>query len=121
SGTSCTLELSLRNDGGSINATVEGAKAGGSGIALLVAARGHGTPRLQPFYTANAGEPAQIPFNGIAPGDYLLFAFDNPEGIEYSNPEVLHSYGSQATPVTISAGQTTKVSTQLIHTGTAPE
>ena len=40
-----------------------------------------------------------------------------PTGVEYSNPEVLRSYASQATPVTISPGQTTKVTAQLIQTG----
>lgn len=121
SGTSCSLELALRNDGGTINASMERGKPGSSGMALLVAAPGLGAPRVQPFYTPDATRPAQIEFNGIAPGEYLLFAFDNPEGIEYSNPEVLHSYASQATPVTISPGQTTKVTTQLIQTGTAAE
>jgi hypothetical protein len=33
------------------------------------------------------------------------------------NPEILRSYASQATAVTISPGQTTKVSAQLIHSG----
>ncbi len=116
-GTSCTLELTLRNDGGTLNATVEGAKSAGSGMALLVTARGRTAPRPLHFYTSDATRPAQMNADGLAPGEYLLFAFDNSEGVEYSDPELLGSYASQATPVTISAGQTTKVSAQLIQTG----
>lgn len=116
-GTSCTLELTLRNDGGTLNASVEGAKSAGPGAALLVPARGRSTPHPLHFYTPDPGRPAQINAGGLAPGEYLLFAFDNPEGVEYSNPEVLRSYSSQATPVTISPGQTTKVNAQLIQTG----
>lgn len=120
-GTSCTLELTLRNDGGTLNATVEGAKSAGSGMALLVPARGRSTPRPLHFYTPDAARPAQINADGVAPGEYLLFAFDSPEGVEYSNPDVLRSYASQATPVTISPGQTTKVTAQLLQTGAAPQ
>ena len=120
-GSSCTLEISLRNDGGNLTATVEGGKPGSPGLALLAPARGRGAPRTQPFYTPDPARPAQIGLNGVAPGDYLLFAFDSAEGVEYSNPEVLHSYASQAAPVSISAGQSTKVTTQVIQTGTAAE
>jgi Carboxypeptidase regulatory-like domain len=120
-GTSCTLELSLRNDGGTLRAQVEGSQTTGSGMALLVPARGRRAPRPMPFYSSDPASPAQVGLTGIAPGDYLLYAFDTPEGVEYSNSEVLRSYSSQATPVTINPGQTTKVTTQVIETGTATE
>jgi uncharacterized ParB-like nuclease family protein len=118
-GSSCTLEISLRNDGGNLTATVEGGKPGSPGVMLLAPARGRVAPRVQPFYTPDPARPAQIGLNGVAPGDYLLFAFDSTEGVEYSNPEVLHSYASQAAPVSISPGQSTKVTTQVIQTGAA--
>ncbi len=119
-GNSCSMELSLRNDGGTLSAKVN-SSAAGSGMALLVSARGRGAPRSVPFYTSDASRPAHIGMSGIAPGEYLLYAFDNPDGVEYSNPEVLRSYGSQATPVTISSGQTTEVTAQMIQTGAASE
>ncbi len=119
-GDSCTIELSLRNDGGLLSAKVN-STAAAAGMALLVPARGRGMPHSTSFYTPNASTPAQFQINGVAPGEYLLYAFDQPEGVEYSNPEVLQSYSSQATPVTISPGQTTKAAAQLIQTGTASE
>lgn len=120
-GTSCTLELSLRNDGGTLRAQVEGSNSTGSGLALLVPARGRRGVRPMPFYSSDPASPPQVGLSGIAPGDYLLYAFDTPDGVEYSNPEVLRSYSSQATPVTISSGQTTKVTTQLIQTRAAAQ
>ncbi len=120
-GSSCTLEIELRNDGGNLTATVEGGKPGSPGVTLLAPARGRAAPRMQPFYTPDPARPAQIGLNGIAPGDYLLFAFDSAEGVEYSNPEVLRSYASQAAPVSISPGQSTKVTTHVIQTGAATE
>jgi hypothetical protein len=120
-GTTCTLELTLRNDGGTLDASVEGAKSPGPGMALLIPVRGRSSPRPLHFYVNEAAQPAHIQADSLAPGDYLLFAFDAPEGVEYSNPDVLRSYTSQATPVTISAGQAAKVTVQLIQTGSGTE
>ena len=55
--------------------------------------------------------------NGLAPGDYLVYAFDHADKIEYTNPEALQPYASQATPVTLSANQETHVMLTLIHAG----
>jgi len=120
-GNPCTLEIGLGNDGGTLSAKVEGAKTAGGGTALLVAARGRSTPRSFPFYVPDGSHEAQITLDAIAPGEYLLYPFDDPQGVEYSNPEVLRSYSSQATAVTISPGQATKVTAQLIHTGAGEE
>ena len=90
-GTSCTLELSLRNDGGTLRAQVEGSKSAGSGMALLVPARGRRAPRSVAFYSSDPSSPPQVTLSGIVPGDYLLYAFDSPEGVEYSTSDA--SYG----------------------------
>jgi len=120
-GTSCTLEIGLRNDGGTLSAKIEAGTYAGAGMALLVPARGRSVPRTHPFYLAEGSHEAQVTVNGVAPGEYLLYPFDSPSGVEYSNPEVLNSYSSQATAVTISPAQTTKVTAQLIHIGAGEE
>ena len=117
SGSPCTLELTLRNDGGMLSAKIDSSTT--VGMAVLAPVRGRVPPRTGHFFTTPDEKTASISMGGIAPGEYLLFAFDNPEGVEYSNPEVLRSYASQATAVTISPGQTTKATAQLIQTGTA--
>jgi hypothetical protein len=120
-GNSCSIEIVLRNDGGTLSAKVEATTDIGPGMALLVPARGRATPRSLPFYVADGAHEAQMSVDGIAPGEYLLYPFDDPTGVEYSNPEVLRSHTSQATAVTISPGQTAKVTAQLIHTGAGEE
>ena len=55
--------------------------------------------------------------NGLAPGDYLVFAFDRIDDLEYANADALQPYASQATHVTLSPGQETHVALNLIHTG----
>jgi hypothetical protein len=44
-------------------------------------------------------------------------AFDHADKVEYANPEVLQSYLSRATHVTLAAGQQAKVTLDLIRTG----
>jgi len=120
-GNACSIEIVLRNDGGTLNAKVEGTADVGPGMALLVPARGRAIPKTLSFYVSDGAHQAQMTADGIAPGTYLLYPFDDPTGVEYSNPEVLRSYTSQATAVTIAPGQTTKVTAQLIHVATGEE
>ena len=122
-GASCPIEILLRNDSGTLNVTIKSSEQGASGIAILVPARGRAAPRSHSFY--NSGQPKSGPttltLNDIAPGDYLLYVFDNPAAVEYSNPEALRPYASQATPVTVNRAQTVKVTAELIQTGATPE
>jgi hypothetical protein len=56
-------------------------------------------------------------FNGLAPGEYLIYAFDYADRLEYSNPDVLQAYASQAAHVTLAPNQKTQVVLDLIRTG----
>jgi hypothetical protein len=55
--------------------------------------------------------------SGLAPGEYLVFAFDRLDKIEYSNPDVLAAYASQAAHVVLSPNQTAQVSLDMIKMG----
>jgi hypothetical protein len=55
--------------------------------------------------------------DGLPPGDYLVFAAENATRIEYDNPDALQPYLSQATHVTVAAGQKSQVSLTLLNTG----
>jgi hypothetical protein len=63
--------------------------------------------------TANA----ELQFGPLPPGSYRVFAFDPAEAVDYSSPEVLEKYASQAASVTLTASGTAKVTVDLIHTG----
>jgi hypothetical protein len=53
---------------------------------------------------------------GLAPGEYLIYAFDS-DRLEYTNPDVLQAYASQAAHVTLSPNQKLQVALELIRTG----
>jgi hypothetical protein len=78
------------------------------------------SPKLG-YYNPPADKSAEPPdgftINSLAPGDYLVFAFDHAEGVEYANPDVLQNYISQAAHVTLAPGQTAHVKLDLIRTG----
>jgi Carboxypeptidase regulatory-like domain len=61
------------------------------------------------------GPPPEFMLDSLAPGSYLIFAFEHAEGLEYSNRDVLESYVSQAAHVTLSPGQRAKVTLELIR------
>jgi hypothetical protein len=116
-GGGCSMELLLRNDSGMVSVSVKASQPGVSGTAILVPARGRALPQALPFTTASARSPETSASISVAPGEYLVYAFDSSNTIEYSNPEALRPYTSQATAVTVSPGETAKVTANLISTG----
>ena len=117
-----TIQVLLRNDVASLSGTVS-PRAGAPAPATVVAIPER-VPKASPklgYYNPPAdknAEPADgFTINSLAPGDYLVFAFDHAEGVEYANPDVLQSYISQATHVTLAPGQTARVKLDLIRTG----
>lgn len=114
-GGACSMELLLRNDSGMISLNVRASQPT-SGMAVLVPSKGRANPRTLPFNTAEKNRESWVN-TYVAPGEYLVYAFDSLDGIEYSNPEALRPYSSQATAVTVAPGETAKVTAQLIQTG----
>ena len=103
----------LRNDVGMLSGTVS-PRSGGPVPATIVAIPER-TPKASPklgYYNPprdKSAEPADgFMITSLAPGDYLVFAFDHAENVEYSNPDVLQNYISQATHVTLAPGQTAR-------------
>lgn len=50
----------------------------------------------------------------LAPGAYKAYAFEDVEQIEYTNPDALEKYASQAVHVVLAVGETTNVTLDLI-------
>ena len=114
------INITLRNDSGSITGTVS-APESFSTQATIVA-----IPERSPKASAavtywyptrdrNSPQP-EFALDSLPPGDYLVFAFDRAEGLEYTNRDVLQSYVSQAAHVALSPSQRTKVALDLIRT-----
>jgi Carboxypeptidase regulatory-like domain len=108
------IEIVLRDDGAILTGTVrtsDGTYAEAT-VVVVPEPASKVAPRVTYAFAQNG-----FTVNGLAPGDYLIYAFDYAEGLEYSNPDVLQAYASQAAHVTLSANQKSQVSLDLIRTG----
>ena len=106
------IEIVLRDDGATLTGHVEssdGTEASATVLALPQSALRRGTKVGRSF------PPNGFTMNGLAPGEYLAFAFDHAEKIEYANGDALQPYASQAAHVTLSPNQETHVTLNLIH------
>src|ERR1017187_4302126 len=113
-GQSYPMEIVLRDDGASLTGTVQTSEGPYAEATVVVVPEPASKVAAKVAYSfAQNG----FTFNGLAPGEYLVYAFDYTEGIEYSNPDALQTYASQAAHVTLSPNQKTQVALDLIRTG----
>ncbi|MBZ5530605.1 MAG: carboxypeptidase-like regulatory domain-containing protein [Acidobacteriia bacterium] len=105
------IEITLRDDGGTVKVHVNSDQASAKAWALVVS---ESAPRLSPVLL-NVGPGVDREYGGLAPGDYKVFAFDSTDGLEYTNPSVLSRYSSKASRVSIMPKATSSVSADLIH------
>ncbi len=108
------LEIALRDDSASLTVTVKGLEnttQPTTSVVILPQPASKLVPRVSHGITNTYTE------TGLAPGDYLVFAFDRIDGLEYTNPEALGPYASQAAQVTLGANQQAQVSLDLIPVG----
>ena len=115
------IQVVLRNDGGSLAATVHAPDRWTAPVTVVAIPEGLGkaSPRVTYIYGSfnQTSDSAGTVLDSLAPGDYLVFAFDHAENIEYSNPDVLQNYTSQAAHVSVAPNQRAKVMLELIRTG----
>ncbi|HZQ19405.1 MAG TPA: carboxypeptidase-like regulatory domain-containing protein [Terriglobales bacterium] len=52
---------------------------------------------------------------GLPPDTYSVLALDSADGLEYTNPDVMQAYSSQAAHVTLQSGGQAQVSVELTH------
>jgi hypothetical protein len=93
------IEIVLSDDGGSIEGDVADAagQPAAAGILLL-----RDTTRV-----ANTTSQASGHFRlqNLAPGDYTVYAWDEPNEVEYANQDWMRRYGGGGVSVTVTAGQ----------------
>jgi hypothetical protein len=97
------IEVVLRDDGGSVEGDVVDANGQpvAAGILLL-----RGTIRA-----ANGAAQANGHFKlrNVAPGDYTIYAWDEPNDVEYADTDWMRRNGSGGVSVTVTAGQNQQV------------
>jgi len=112
-GTGYPMEIVLRDDGASVSAMVKKSSDNNSQAAVLVvpAAASKAVPRVARVGTG------EFTVRSLAPGEYLVFAFDRLDNLEYGSPEALQAFSSQAAHVTLVPNQRAQVVLELIHLG----
>jgi len=93
------IELILSDDSGAIDAQVTD-----PGSWIMAFAEGGRVPRI-----AMAGPDGHARLQGLAPGDYRVYAWDDTKQVEYANPAWMQRYAANAAAVTVQAGQATQV------------
>ena len=117
------LRITLRNDSAELSGTVHVPDGMTAPVTVIAIPQGaaKASPRITSFLPPpdrrRAATADDFGLGMLAPGEYLVFAFDHIDDVEYSNPEVLQNYSSQAARITLSPNQRAKVALELIRTG----
>jgi hypothetical protein len=101
------ISITLRDDGAELNVQVSTQGATGPVSVLIVPVN---QPRMAKMQFAENGSAL---FRWLAPGDYQVLALTNAANLEYSDPDVLAPYLSQATRVTLAANDSKNLSVQI--------
>jgi hypothetical protein len=107
------IEIVLSSDGGEVGGNVKSPDHDSSATVLLIPERGS-SKEIKSAATQATGE---FHFEHVRPGEYVLLAFDRAEDLEYRNPDVLTSYLSSATHVSVPPRQLVKATLELIQRG----
>ena len=115
-----SVNILLSNDSGSLTGTVNVPDKYNSQVTILAlsASLPKASPNVAFWYPPppNTPDASGFSLDGLAPGDYLVFAFDHLDGLEYASRDVLQNYASQAAHVTLTPGQRSKITLDLIRT-----
>jgi hypothetical protein len=104
------IEITLASDGGDVSGTVHLPGGMNGATVLLVPER---APAGQ-VRSANVEANGEFQFEQVRPGDYSLLALEHGDDLEYQNPDVLSSYSSSATRISVSPKQQVKATLELI-------
>jgi hypothetical protein len=114
------LRVTLAKGGGKIEGTfanlpssktAEPTDDPGMVMIALLAVREHGSARIP---TLTWVPPGHFEVQGLAPGDYTLYAWQGSQEIEYRNPAVLQTLSSGAVSAHVREGQTEQVNMTVI-------
>jgi hypothetical protein len=112
-GQSYPLDIILRDDSASVSGTVKSADGTPAHATVIVVPQP--ISKLEPRISKGVTDSFNV--SGLAPGEYLIFAFDQADGLELSDQDVIDTYASQAAHVTLTPNQKAQVQLDLIHVG----
>ena len=109
------LEVDIRTNGGSVDATVTGSDqrpAAGKTVVLVPAASRRQNPSL--YKVASTDAQGRMSFGNLAPGQYKLFAWDSVPTGAWMNADFIGKFEERGTVVTVSAGARQSAQVKLI-------
>jgi hypothetical protein len=104
-----SIEIVLRDDSANLSGKISSEVNDSAAIVLLPE---RATEGARSIATTSNGE---FVFQGLAPGDYNVLAFDHVDRLEYANPAVMDRYLSAAAHVSLVPGGNDNVTLGLIH------
>jgi hypothetical protein len=96
------IVVTLRDDGGSIEGDVvdSSGQPAVAGVMLVQGTRAT---------TVNVPPSGHFKIPNVGPGDYMIYAWDDPTQVQYSVPEWMRRYAGGGLPVSVSSGQNSQV------------
>jgi hypothetical protein len=95
------IEVVMSDDAAAIDAQVTGAEDQPALSSWVMVLQNGQRPR-----SAMTGADGHIKIQGLAPGDYRVYAWDDFQQIEYANPDWMQRYGGNGVAVSVQAGRT---------------
>jgi hypothetical protein len=105
-----TFEIVISPTAGQISGTLLDRNSEPAGIATVVLVP-EDRDRRDLFKNGSTDLNGQFTFQGISPGDYKLFAWEDIEPFSYFDPDVLRGYEQQGQPIRV--GESSKSTTTL--------
>lgn len=113
--TSPPIEIMLRNDGASLSVSLnQAASTNVSQTAYVSLVPQFEKPGQLPDHIQISQNVTQI--SNLPPGTYRVLAFDEPQQLEYMNPQTMSAFAGKGQTVTLEAGGSAKVSLDVIST-----
>ncbi len=108
--------IQLAADGGRLSGVVfDAGNRAFAGAYLTLVPESENRSRLDRYRALVSREDGSFMIPGIAPGDYKLFAWANPEANAHFNLEYLRAYESFGSPVRIQPGENAPIAVPVIR------
>ena len=109
------IEIILSPNPGKIHGAVEGQTGALQGRAHVVVVPQFSRRRNPLFYSrTTAGSSGEFTFEGLAPGEYKVFAFEQLPDTAEQNPEFIARYETLGQSVTVNSGATVETRARLL-------
>lgn len=109
-----TLEVQLSQNGGSISGSVMNDSKPVPGAVVLLAPDPPNRDRDEMYDSKTTDQFGRFTMPGLPPGDFHLFAWEDPSDLNVRDPEVLKEYESKSEPVHIKEKQQENVDLHAI-------